>query len=461
MSNQWLNDLRNKMEDHESDVPEGLWDDIKDELFNEEDKKIIGLASANDLEAQEKIGSTIRGKKLVYRIGSIAAVFAMFFVGNQLFKLYNEKPVSKKITQSKKIDIIENVENENSLNNPKEMIVSKPFDEGNKNQGTNFLNGMSASTENILSSIGNKERKVNEDLNFENQSVIAKENQNEKNNQIGKEEIASMDNGQPLNENKDLLSKEEKEFRDKFESIQKTKLAKNQSKKPWMLSLLAGNTSGGSTEQFPGYANLDGSSMNIGDMWLASEDGENALAEVLLANQNEEVKARVRHKVPVTFGLSMYYSLSKRWGIGIGLNYTKLSSELRTGSNESFIKSDQAIHYIGVPIQVNYNVIQKGVFTGYVAGGVIVEKPISGSVTTKYIVNNEVKEESREGLDTKPIQFSVNTALGLQMKVAKKIGIYAEPGIGYHFKDDSSLNTIYKEKPFNFNVKFGIRLLID
>lgn len=72
-----------------------------------------------------------------------------------------------------------------------------------------------------------------------------------------------------------------------------------------------------------------------------------------------------------------------------------------------------------------------------------------------------VKENTTEKIEEKPFQFSVNSAVGVQYKIISKVGLYAEPGVGYHFKDNSSLNTIYKEKPLNFNVKFGIRILID
>ena len=103
----------------------------------------------------------------------------------------------------------------------------------------------------------------------------------------------------------------------------------------------------------------------------------------------------------------------------------------------------------------------KGSFTGYVSGGGAFEKAVSGDLRTKYIVDGVMKEETKEKISEKPVQVSVNTAVGLQLKVIRNIGIYAEPGIGYHFNDNSSLNTIYKEKPLNFNLKFGVRILID
>jgi hypothetical protein len=181
---------------------------------------------------------------------------------------------------------------------------------------------------------------------------------------------------------------------------------------------------------------------------------------ILLANQDKKVDAKIKHKTPVTFGASVSKRIGKKWSVGTGVNYTKLSSEL-TGSGSNFISSEQSIHYVGVPVQVNYNVIQKGAFTGYVTGGGLIEKAVSGDIKTKYIVDGTVKEITKEEIGEKPVQISVNTAAGLQLKVIKNIGIYAEPGVSYHFKDNSSLQTIYKEKPLNFNVKFGIRLIID
>jgi hypothetical protein len=188
---------------------------------------------------------------------------------------------------------------------------------------------------------------------------------------------------------------------------------------------------------------------------------DTALNQLLLANQDEEIRATVRHKVPVTVGISIYRSLGKKWGLGTGVNYTRLASELYSGSESNYIKSDQSVHNIGIPVQINYNAVQKGKFTGYLTAGAMVEKTVAGNLTTKYIVNNELKEEKKESLESKPLQFSVNGGLGLQYKIIKNVGVYAEPGIDYHFKDDSSLNTIYKEKPLNFNMKFGVRVLID
>ncbi len=59
MNNEWLNNLRSRMENHEEEVPEGLWDDIRDKLFSEEEenKLITGFIPAIDAENKEqKVG---------------------------------------------------------------------------------------------------------------------------------------------------------------------------------------------------------------------------------------------------------------------------------------------------------------------------------------------------------------------------------------------------------------------
>lgn len=463
MKNQWLDNMRSRMEDHESDVPDGLWDDIKDELFNEEDENsIVGLGSENELAGQEKMTSGRNFRNVLYRISAVAAVIALFFVGNEVIKFYDKKESSKKIAEIGKVNLIQ------KNNNPFVSSGFKGEKEGNigiqqnNEQQSNILNTTSSSLKNVLTKVTGNElntikNSTSENLNIAIGADLFKQDQHTA------QETKINRNDQSLNEistHKEVLGNEV-EFQNKLAATDVLKKAKRQRDQSWMLSLLTGKASPNSAEQFPGYATLSGSPVRVSDLVSAAGYEESPLREVLLANQNEKVDAKIQHKIPVTLGISMYYSLGKKWGIGTGINYTKLSSELRTGSETNFIKSDQTVHYIGVPVQVNYNVVQKGVFTGYVTAGALIEKSVAGNVKTKYIVNDEVKDEIKENVEAKPFQFSVNTAVGIQLKVANKIGVYAEPGIGYHFKDNSSLNTIYKEKPFNFNVNFGIRLLID
>ena len=74
-----------------------------------------------------------------------------------------------------------------------------------------------------------------------------------------------------------------------------------------------------------------------------------------------------------------------------------------------------------------------------------------------FVIDNEKSLAETFNLDTKPMQWSVNASAGIQLNIVENLGLYAEPGVSYYFDDGSPLQTIYKEKPFNFNLTFGLR----
>ena len=80
-----------------------------------------------------------------------------------------------------------------------------------------------------------------------------------------------------------------------------------------------------------------------------------------------------------------------------------------------------------------------------------------GQAKEKYILNNKVEKKETQDLNEKPFQWSVNASVGLQYNISPSIGLYAEPGVSYYFNDGTSIKTIYKDKPCNFNLNLGLR----
>lgn len=466
MNDEWLNDLRRKMEDHTEDVPDGLWKNIRNELFEEaEGKDLVPGFISDDLKAQEKAGGKNTPKTLWYRIGGAAAAVILFFVLGwlidfNLIKKGNNKPeyvLNRKNKAKEKTHSSGRISGRHEVKTAGDFLVIKYNTAKKQHQvSTQHI------SETILPALKMEKAGLPNHSVSETQQYAQKENLNHQNNQIlspesdeiGEKEISDQPGSH------ELLTKEERELKQKSGESEKKKLARNTNRKPWTLGLLTGNASSGSADRFPGYATLNGTTLSLPEIW-SLDYGEDPLLSILLANQDKKVDAVIRHKTPITFGASILKTFGKKWSIGMGVSYTKLSAELTSGSGDNFISSEQNIHYVGIPVQLNYNVVQKGAFTGYVSGGGAFEKAVSGELKTKYIVNGVIKEVTYEKINEKPVQVSVNTAVGLQLKVIRNIGIYAEPGIGYHFHDNSSLNTIYKEKPLNFNLKFGVRILID
>jgi opacity protein-like surface antigen len=151
----------------------------------------------------------------------------------------------------------------------------------------------------------------------------------------------------------------------------------------------------------------------------------------------KEVKVNqdIHHRQPVRFGLSLRYRLDDRWSVESGLSYTRLSSDITTTVKNETSTTEQRLNYIGLPLNINYDLWKTKHLCLYVSAGGMIEK----------------------SLDTSPWQFSLNVAAGAEYKLTNFFSLYAEPGLGYYFKDGSSTPTIYQDHPLNFNLSFGLR----
>ena len=148
-----------------------------------------------------------------------------------------------------------------------------------------------------------------------------------------------------------------------------------------------------------------------------------------------EDSIHAHHRQPVRFGLLLRYRLTNRWSMESGLTYTRLSSDITTTEDDKNNVTEQRINYIGLPLNLSYELWKSLNFGLYVTGGGMIEKR----------------------LDASPWQFSLNGAVGAEYKLTNYFSLYAEPGIGYYFKDGSSIPTIYQDRPLNFNLSFGLR----
>lgn len=178
---------------------------------------------------------------------------------------------------------------------------------------------------------------------------------------------------------------------------------------------------------------------------------------ILYNSIRKEAKTDIKHKMPVAFGASFRYSLSKNFALETGLTYTMLSSELRAGTDADYWLEDQKLHYLGIPLRANWTFLHSKYVTLYLSGGGALEKAVSGEQSTDYFVNGEKSSSEKNTLRVKPVQWSVGAAAGIQYNATKHLGIYVEPGVVHYFDDGTDVQTIRKEKPTNFNLQMGLR----
>lgn len=179
-----------------------------------------------------------------------------------------------------------------------------------------------------------------------------------------------------------------------------------------------------------------------------------------LYNTEEASEVRVKHRQPVKVGMSVRFKLAERFGLEGGVNYSYHSSEIASGDESGGYKTEQKLHFIGIPVNAYYDIWHTDFLDVYVSAGGAAEFCVSGKSHTDYMAGNSLVSSSDENVrDTRP-QWSVNASAGVQYNFSNLVGIYAEPGISYYFDNGSNVSTIYKDKPVNFNLNVGLRFTI-
>lgn len=182
-------------------------------------------------------------------------------------------------------------------------------------------------------------------------------------------------------------------------------------------------------------------------------------AGVIVYNQ-PEVTTEYSHKMPVKIGASIRYDFNKFLGIESGLTYSFLSSDLKTGEEgavSSWSKGVQSMHYLGIPLNLSFNIFSSRYFNAYVTTGGLMEKCVRGSLKTDEYLDGKYHGSSSTTLKQKGLQWSVNGAAGIQVNILPQLGLYMEPGVSHHFSNNPMVRTIYSDKPTDFSLSFGLR----
>lgn len=170
-----------------------------------------------------------------------------------------------------------------------------------------------------------------------------------------------------------------------------------------------------------------------------------------------EVTEKSHHYMPLIIGLSFNRSLTSRWSIETGLRYTFLRSDFLSESELMKKKTIQRIHYLGVPLKLNYRIFTYKGFSLYGQGGGELDIPVYGTQSIlEYYPKVGTTNKDVFHINA-PLQWSVEGGLGIQYHFTPSFSIYAEPSFRYYFNTGSDIRTIRQDKPFEFTVPIGLR----
>lgn len=165
--------------------------------------------------------------------------------------------------------------------------------------------------------------------------------------------------------------------------------------------------------------------------------------------------------LPMSFGVGIKFRILKWLDVGIGVNYTLLSKrvsgryyEYDSAGNltrycSTELKNSQ--HYIGVPLDIYFNIFGNEKWNTYASIGGCLEKCVlnhySGTYDDIAISHNTLVEG---------IQTSVKAGLGVEYSPVRFLGIYLDPSLRYYF-DNKQPRSIRTSQPLSFGVEAGIR----
>ncbi len=223
------------------------------------------------------------------------------------------------------------------------------------------------------------------------------------------------------------------------------------------LSFSGQGTSSSSAE---GYSAMYGSGVSAALTSFSASAGLAAagpLPGVLLENNFREVGTDTRHYQPVRFALSLAWEFAPSLSLVSGLGYSCLISDMSSGTRDSRYDIRQGLHYVGVPLSLNWSLRLAPRLDFYLSAGGMVEKCVYGQSVTSYIIDSRRQGQESSRIAVKPLQWSAKASAGLVWRFNSMVGAFIEPGLVRYFDNGSPVETLYSEKPLNFDLTLGLR----
>ena len=165
-----------------------------------------------------------------------------------------------------------------------------------------------------------------------------------------------------------------------------------------------------------------------------------------------------KHHKPLKFGISVRYVLDERWSLLSGITYSYLNSDTYVVYGSTIQSAEQKLHYLGVPLAASYSIWQNDHVNIYAVAGGEIEKLVKGKLVVDRGVNQKSYTESVK--ENRPV-FSTNASAGIEYQTKNGVSLYAEPGASYHFDNGSGVRSAYTDKPWDFMINIGLRININ
>lgn len=152
-----------------------------------------------------------------------------------------------------------------------------------------------------------------------------------------------------------------------------------------------------------------------------------------------------RHHQPLSVKLAISYPIADRWALESGVQYTYLCSDITSKNASTGNLGSQHIHFLGIPVNLRYTFLDSGRSSLYATAGGAAEKCVKASA-------------NGSALKIKPWFWSGGAGGGYQLEIIKGMGLFAEAGCTWHFRNEAVSYTPFDDNPLQFSLQAGIRI---
>ena len=419
--NDWTSQLRQRLADSEAPVPDDLWNRIEQQLDRSQatTPNTIHVTTPDTATEQHRHGATLR---FVMWTASVAAAVALLVV---IGYRANEDTIDQLAVSNNKSKAYPNMNNAELLLGNTESASAIAMAKNSKSStAIAAINNTESYMANSAATTFNEDESATTSATTYQQSNIASAPQQ--------------------------TNKPRKSLHNQASAMWTMTDVKTEPANRITVGINTGGTFNGSgNSTMPGIRAVRTSSTSTDYHFPNSEtaNGEYLInGNAMLLSNYKETK---HHAQPLSVGLSVGYALNHRLALTSGLVYTRAETDFIKSSGNDDIIETQKLHYIGIPISLKYKIWGNNHVQTYASAGGEADFNVKASLEADGLKTDATHDH---------VQFSANAALGIQINALPQVGLFAEPGVKYYFNNNSPVETIFKDKPWAFNLQVGVRV---